>query len=533
MDNELSIIDYEELDKEIDKRLKEEFESLDSLKQERVEIGDPKKLVDSISQIVWEQFIIQLTGTAGKDFVAQNGNLNLSLKKADHIINPEDFSQGKIPSHNFANKSIYQKRYTDWDSNFSDPNHENLAAGYRDPYDANRPHGAGTMAKDHTVPVAEIVRDKKIAAFMSEEEKVNFANDTNVNLKDLDREANASKGDRSMREWLDSERDGKHPDERFNINKKELLERDDKARADLKNRTNEAEKRAIAEGRASMMAEVKRSAVITGQAVAVALLAKLTRHIFQQLIYWLMDKDRKTSELIGCIKKGITDFIFDFKNNVLLSADVAVTVILTQIFGEIIPTIRKALVFFMIGGRTVRDVVKYLRNPENEKKDTSVKVLEIGKIVTIGLTTAGGIVLSTAITALLIKYVPALGKPIPILGSPAGLIGIFVGGITAGIVGAIILHKIDGALEGKKLNENRIKQLSKENEIIQLQNKQFLLYFQQVDDARNQSLSNVQNDLLKAREEMEKMRASIDEKRESENDDKISDVHNLIDSLEW
>ena len=32
---------------------------------------------------------------------------------------------------------------------------------------------------------------------------------------------------------------------------------------------------------------------------------------------------------------------------------------------------------------------------------------------------------------------------------------------------------------------------------------------------------------------MEKMRASIDEKRESENDDKISDVHNLIDSLEW
>lgn len=526
-------INFEELDRKIDEELKKELNTLHDLEVEKEEIGDPKKLVDSISQIVWQQLILQLAGTAGKEFVEQNNDLNLSLKKADHILSSDKFVKGEMPSHNFANAEKYQNRYEKWDANFTDSSHEKFIKEYRQPFDANRPHGAGCMAKDHTIPVAEMLRDPKIATFMSEEEKVRFANDQNFNLKDLDREANISKSDRTMRDWLNSTRNGKHPDERFNINKEELLERDDKAREELNRRKTIAEKEAIKEGHISMVDEAKRSLTITTQAIAVALLAKLTRHIFQEVILWLMKKDRKTHDLIEAIKKGFADFIFDFKNNVLLGIDVGVTVILTQIFGEIIPTIRKALLFFVIGGKTIWQVRKYLNNPENVNKDSSVKMLEIGKIVTIGLTTAGGIALGTTITYLLLKYVPVTAVQIPLLGSAAGLIGIFTGGIIAGVCGAIILHKIDGTLEGKKLSENAIKQLESRNNVLVLQDKQFNLYMNEVDVASNKSLSNIYSDLRAALDEMERMRESLKEERKTENEDNVLGINNMIDSVEW
>ena len=227
MENNIGNVDLVELDSKIDDLSK----SNSKLKQDNNDIASSKMIADQISQVVWEQFIIQIGETAGQDFIKDNHDLNLNLRKADHCLSEEDFNRRNLPSHNFDNQNKYQERYDTFESNFaSGTNHEKLNPNYRKAYDANRAMGSKTMAKDHTIPLTEIVRDKKAGAFMDQSEKANFANDTEYNLKDLPADANESKGDRPMREWLESTRDGLHPYERFNIDKDELLKRDDKAR---------------------------------------------------------------------------------------------------------------------------------------------------------------------------------------------------------------------------------------------------------------------------------------------------------------
>ena len=89
--NKDSDIDFEIINDEIEEKIDEQLKDLEEVKVEAKEIGNPKKLVDSISQIVWEQFVLQIAGQAGEDFIKQNNNLNLSLKKADHFLDSESF----------------------------------------------------------------------------------------------------------------------------------------------------------------------------------------------------------------------------------------------------------------------------------------------------------------------------------------------------------------------------------------------------------------------------------------------------------
>lgn len=525
------ISNYDQLDDEINQQLQMHFSDLENLEIERKKIGDKKKLAESISQIVWEQFMIQIAGTAGNQFIKENNNLNLSLKKADHFLDENNFIKGELPSHN-ANLSNYQERYNKWDSNFeSGSNHSNLAKGYRTDFDANRAKGSASMAMDHTIPVAEILRDEKGATYLDHQEKIDFANDTNVNLKPLDSAANQSKSDKNMTEWLNSKRDGKTPEERFNIDGKELRERDINARKEYQSKLNEAKERAIQEGKESRRAEIVKSAKITQQAVAVALLAKLTRTIFQELIVWLSEKNKSAKSFIEHVKKAIVDFIYDFKRNMLLAVDVASTVILLQIIGPIVTTIKKALLLLKAGGKTLLEVIQYLKNPTNKNKETSVMVLEIGKIVTIGLTTVGGVALSGTLSTALSLHIPSFNTPIPLLGTPANLIGIFLGGLTSGVCGAIVLNLIDGALENRKIYENTAKQINVKNDILELQNKQFINTVKKVESVKSQAADSIINTNKEAVKKMQEMKDSLNEKRESQNKSKFDEIDDLLNFM--
>lgn len=527
-------LDCKELDKAIESEINKNLADLKKLKIERTKIGDPQKLVDSISQIVWQQFILQIAGEAGQEFIKENGDLTLSLKREDHYLNPDKFTKGEMPSHNSKYSKQYQNRYDKWDNTFTDSEHTNLKPNYREPYDATRAKGSASMAKDHTIPVAEIIKDKNAATYLNQDEKINFANDTNINLKDLDSSANASKSDKTMRDWMESTRDGKHPDERFNINKEELLDRDNKARKEYDKKIEEGKNRAEIEGKESVKAEVTNALTHVGQAILLALLAKLTKTIFAELIKWLKEEKREMKTLLAHIKKAVVDFFFDFKNNLLLTAEVGITVLIAELLGAIFPIIKRACLFIIIGGVTVYKVGKYLADPNNRKKDTSVIILEIGKIVTIGLTSAGAIGLGIAITALLTKYVPILATiRIPLLGSIADLIGIFFGGLVAGICGAIVLHQIDGVLEGKLISENIAKQREVQKEILLLQDIQFNNYVEMVDKARTISVQNVKNDFADAKQQLEQIRNSLNEEQPSKHDDDLNNIDNLLNSVDW
>ncbi len=525
-------LSYEDLDKEIERQIEANFKDLDQLKVDRKSIGDPKKITDAISQIVWEQFILQVSSTAGTDFVKENHDLNLSLKKADHYLESQNFVSGRMPTHNFENVAKYQNKYDIWKSNFKD--NDPTKGINRDALDvSNRKRGNGSINMDHTVSVKEIITDPDMAAFVSQEDKRKFAKGPK-NLKPLDSAANQSKGSKTMAEWLNSERNGQKPSERFNIDEDECRENDRIAREEEQRLVNQGKKEANIEGHDSRARELHKSYEFTRNAVIVALMAKLTKTIFQEVILWLKEKDRKSRDLIEHIRKAIHDFIFDFKNNILLSIDVAVTTILTQLFGEIIPIIKKALMFFSIGGKSVADVAKYMKDPANAEKDTYTKTMEVGEIFVTSLTAASGIALGMGIAYALTKYVPPLAAfQIPMMGSAAGLLGIFFGGLTAGICGAIIMTMIEGRLSGKMLNENAIAQIDKTNEILRLQNKQFEDYEKSVDEAASNAARNIRTNHTMALERLEEIKKQKDEPVVSENEDKFNELNGLIAKLDF
>lgn len=546
-----AVISLETEDIEIEKQIEEQLQELENVKIEAKEIGDPKKLVDSISQIVWEQFVLQIGGQAGKDFIKQNNNLNLSLKKADHYLNPNSFNEGKMPSHNFQNLDKYQKRYEIHSNNFVRDDNGNivthktrvgteeatLTKTARSVFDKDRPSGSkfNHTDMDHTVSAGEILRDKEAAAYLDQNEKVEFAN-SKANLNEIPSDWNKSKSDYRTKDWLDTPKSkGQKPKEIFDISDKDerkLRQKDTEARKEYESVKKEGKQRAEEEGKESIKREALTSASFITQAIALALMAKLTRTIFQELIRWLSEKDKDAKSFLEHLKKAVKEFLTDFKNNIFLSVDVGLTVLLTQILGEIIPMIKKALLFLKIGGQSVIEVAKYLKNPENATKDTSVKMLEIGKIVAVSLTTAGAIWLGMAITAALAYRVPALASfQISFLGSASSLLGVFFGGLTAGVCGAIVLNNIEGALEGKLLSENISKQLVIQGDVLSLQDTQFLYEVDKTNSVSRNTAERIRSNMIDAVGEMQKMRDSLNEDRKTENSDELDELLLSIDKM--
>ncbi len=527
--NDASIIDvdYEEIDNELHNEIEKNLERIKNLIAEREKISDGKKLIDSISQIVWEQFILQLGATAGEDFIKENSNLKLSLKKSDHYLDSESFAKGEMPKHNLSNAEKYRTRYENHKKDFK--NDSQNAGIDRDRYYKSKGGVPEGMSKDHIIPLSEIIKDPEMSTYVDFPDKKKFAN-SSVNLQDLPKDANIDKADKTMDEWLNSEKDGKTPVERFSLDENELKERDEKARAEKERLINEKKSVAEEEGRQSRLNELKKSASYTTQAIAVALMAKLTRTIFQELIKWLAEKDHKAKDFFEHLEEAIKDFVFDFKKNILLSVDVGVTTILTQLLGQIVPMIRKAFMFLKIGGTSVANVRKYLKNPDNQTKDVSTKVMEIGKIVTISLTTAGSIGLGAALTAALSAITP-LAIPLPIIGTPASLLGIFFGGLTAGVCGAIVLYQIDAALVSKLLNENMIKQIDMKNEILSLQEARYNLASNNLENSKMTSSNEINADFNEALNKMNNIKFFKSEERESINKNDFNELDDAISNL--
>ena len=250
-------VSFDELEKKLEEQLDTELSDLSFLEEEKDKIGNPDNLGNVIKDVVWEQFLNQVAATAGEDFIKENRGLTLDLRNEAHIQTTENFAEGKIATHN--TEIDYQQRYDDWQSNFQkDPNIEHKQKNYRynedqkvwekhdnrsnswkkmlnkdarKDFDNGRPTGNNTANTnmDHTVAAAEIIRDPAANAHMTREEQIAFANsDKNLNL--MDSAANQSKGDSTMSEFLDSERNGQKPAERFNIDEESLRKKDAEAR---------------------------------------------------------------------------------------------------------------------------------------------------------------------------------------------------------------------------------------------------------------------------------------------------------------
>lgn len=535
-------LDFDELEKQLQETLESELSDLDFIDEQSSQIGNPDALGDVILNVVWEQFTNQIAIQAGEDFVKANNGLRLDLSDEAHIQTTENFAKGKISSHN--TEIDYQQRYNDWQADFqknedgsvktkTDPRTGKekavLTTEARKDFDKDRPKGSKTVNKDHTIAAAEIIRDPEAAAHMTREEKIAFAN-SEKNLVDLDAAANQSKGDSTMTDWLDSERNGEKPADRFPIDEEELRQRDQEAREEYEIQKAEAEKKSIESGKKSQKAEAFRIGKKAVRAVVMNLLTGLVKKIIQKLVAWLKSKEKNLKSLLTFIKNAIIEFVLDLKKNVLNVADTVITVIATSILGPVIGTIKKAWMFIKQGWASLKQSIEHIRNPQNKNKPIGILMMEVGKIVMAGLTAAGAIVLGEVIEKGLMA-IPIFSIEIPFFGSLANIIGIFLGAIISGIIGALAINLINRLIAEKQKRQFNMDRVDKGNEVLHTQNVMIAVKKQKLAITKEQAVTEIKERHEIASHEMRKSIEKIFDNDGEKNDDDFDQMNRTLNSL--
>ena len=126
------------------------------------------------------------------------------------------------------------------------------------------------------------------------------------------------------------------------------------------------------------------------------------------------------------------------------STVIQATTIATTIVGPVVATVKKAWMLIKQGGKTIKDAINFLKDPANKEKPLSVKMLRVGEIAIGGLTATAAIV-SGELFEKALMTIPVFAIEIPLLGSLANIMGIFLGAVVSGIIGALILRLIDKA----------------------------------------------------------------------------------------
>lgn len=495
-DREKDYYDFNELEKKLENDLNSHFSELEFLKEKKEEIGDTKKIGETVTNIVWEQFLNQLASVAGDDFIRENRGLRLDLRDDAHIQTTENFANGKISTHN--TEINYKERYENWQDNFvknsdgvtketwdkrTNTHKKTLKSGARAEFDKDRATGTNTVHKDHTVSTGEMIRDPKANAHLDKNEQIRFAN-CDKNLVDLDSRANSSKGDSKMEDWLNSERNGEKPADRFNINEEELRKQDQIAREEYEKLKQEGEKKSIETGKKSQREEAFKIGGKALRTFVMQLFAELIKEIFSKLILWFKSAVKGIETLIKYIKSAILSFVSKLKIHLINTGSSIITTIAQAIFGPIVTLVRKTITLLRQGWKSLKESIDYLKNSENKNKSIGILIAEIGKIIITGISGAGAITLGEIIEKSLIT-IPFLAIEIPFLGSLANIIGLFSGALTAGIIGAIALNLIDKFIANQQKKETTKDIINVSNKVLNLQQQLIINSEKKLEQSKN------------------------------------------------
>ena len=545
--NELEYGNLIDLQSSLQVELNDILDELSSIEDDREKLQNNQYLEEAIQDIIWDQVQNQLAVQIGEEFIKENHGQTLDIRKEAHIQTAENFEKGNFATHN--RDVNYQERYDKWQNNFVKDDLGNiqthstrsgkivntLTKDARKPFDAGRPTGSkekGTQM-DHTVSAGEIIRDPKTNAFLTKEEQIAFAN-SKVNLNEIRSEVNQAKGDLSTTELFDNPNSkGQYAREVHNISsteEKQLKEKDKEARTEYDRVRDEAEKRAIQSGKKSRRKEALK---VTGKALKAAVLQLLTeflREIVKKFISWLGEKEKNFGTFISKVKEAISNFMSNLSHHVLGVGQSMVTMLATSIIGPVVGTFMQVWTFIQQGWRSLTEAIDYLKNPENKNKSTSVKMLEIGKIIVGGVTAAGAIVLSSAIGATLLSIFPPLGVEIPLLGSLSGLIGTFMGATVAGIAGAFVLKLIDQMIVEKQIDELTNKKIDKYNDKLIVQDQMNAVEMALVQVDKMESLSQMEDRHRQAGKIMKDELSFLLEEKEKD-DNEFTEIDALLAEL--
>ena len=501
------IFDFDKLEEKLQSELEFKLSELDILKENQEQIENPDNLGKVVLDVVWEQFMNQVAIVAGENFIEENKGLTLDLRNEAHIQTTENFEKGKIAKHN--TKINYQERYDNWQSNFKKDENGNiiyhttrsgkkeatLVEGARKPFDRGRPTGSAENKTDmdHTISAASIIRDPAANAHLTQEEQINFAN-SDKNLYEMDSSLNRSKGDKTTSDWLNNPNSkGQKPKDIFNITEekeKEMLRKENEANEEYEKRIKEGEQKSIEAGKQSQKEEAFRMGGKALRAVAMQLLASFVKEIIAKLVKWFKTTKGKIEMLLDSLKEAVHSFVGKLKEHLINAGNTLFNTISTMIIGPVYDILKKIWMLLKQGWKSIKEAINYIKNPQNKNKPIGRLILEIGKIVIVGLTAVGSIGLGELIEKGL-RTIPIIAIEIPLLGNLANIIGIFMGAVVSGIIGAIAINLIQKMIKNKYETQIVGEKIDKSNEILRIQHKIINLNEDRVVETKERVVTNI------------------------------------------
>ena len=486
LDNEAEAISLDELEAKLSNDLEEQLSGLEFLEKERGKINNPKALGETIGNAIWEQFMLQIGSVAGEDFISENRGNTLNLRNEAHIQTAENFKEGKIATHNYHSKEQLEQNYDRYENTphkefrkeYVNPGMDEVLerAGslynrgvetVKDIYTGkqiptktkledgrNNPNAA---QREHVKSSAELYKNESLQMAYGNEELAGVINDPENLQGYTTAERNNRKSDRSAEEMHDRDKN-KHW-EKANKRAEEHVNKKEK----------EGKERLEREGRQTQKEEALRIGGKALRAVLLGLLSDFLRVVIKKLVSWFRSAEKKFSTFIDQFKEAFKEFWANIKTYLWNGVKTISSTIITAFFGPVVSVFTKLWTVLKTGYSSLLQAISYIRNPENRTKPFSILMLEAGKIVVAGLSGIGALVLGEVIEKGLISA--GLVIQIPLLGSLASIIGLFVGAIVSGIVGALVLRWIDKLIANKLKSDNGKQQIEKQNEILATQEK--------------------------------------------------------------
>lgn len=493
-------LNYDELEELLEQQFTTEFSNLEKLELECKEISSPDKLGDVILDEIWNQFANQI----GLDMTSD------TLLKQYNDKHPNGYTKEE------GAKIMKDKRYTDANNAMKErQKNRNL----KDEYTGKTIKINEKANLDHVIPRKQIFENtwRKIADIETADlanKKENFAA-TNESL-------NKSKGAKSNSDYIKNrelrendlreqvKKANKKIDkmnisdaEKRNLKAENNKRLNDKLAADSKKmlKSEKTAKKAInkdIEKKASVRMANKASKDAI-KAMFVAALFGMLKEIMNALVRYFKAKQQSFDTFMEEMKKALHSFFGKIKDFIKVGVDSFVGSIVGEIIGAFNQKLQKLpnLIKQLFG--SIRESISYLSNPENQTHSTAIKIAHISKIITSALVGVGAMFLGEYFEKYLLT-ISGMQTLIPLLGTIANILGMFLASLLTGILGAVIINRLDQFISKKLIEENQKQQADKKNELLRIQDVQIFVAEENVAIKRNHIFSKMAQNHQKLRE---------------------------------
>jgi 5-methylcytosine-specific restriction endonuclease McrA len=531
IDNIETDFDLEEVEGLISKQLEDSFSDLELLENDRESIANPDSLGKVVLDEVWKQFGNQI----GLDMTNET-----LIQKYDRE-HPEQYKD-------IAGSVLQDQQYKDANKAMKE---QQKAGTLNDEYTGKNLKRNENANLDHVVSRKELYENQRrkqanlgVADLANKEE----------NLKATNESLNKSKGAKSNKEYVEKrearEKDLIKQNERANkkidesnmsdVEKRLQKEKNNKRMNDKLAADDELMKKADKEARKAINKDIavnatkevgKKAGKDALKAMAVSALFTLLKEIMNGLIRFFKAGYKSFNGFLSEMRESIKSFFSKILSFVKTGASTFIGTIISEIFGPIVSVFKKLASVIKQGVSSLIDAVNYLRDKKNKDKPFSVKVAQVGKIITAGLVGGSALFLGEVFEKFLLT-IPGMQFEIPLIGSLANMIGLFLSSLVSGLVGAIVLNLIDKFI-AKKVKEEKDQQIiDKKNGIMNLQQVQRYVAENRVVASKENVMNEISENHAWAKDIMQQSLTKIFDKHASDSKNKNTITENQRELLQ-